>query len=294
MMDCKKALERDRRRHRDAPRTGCARRASPARRSAPAASADQGAIDVRRRRQRRRARRAQLRDRLRRQGRRLQARARRRSRKLVVDEGDADLGAQADRRRDGRRLRQAARRARSARRSSSAGSSASRPTDGLLDGYKHIQNERGTIGVLVELGGVDPPTPRPARSRTTSPCTSPAPRPATSPATTSRPTRSSASATILEAQTRERGQARAGAGPRSSRASSTASTRTGRAASSSRSSRTTKPTIGALVDGARRRCHRAPLRPGQDRRGVDAPDRRTKGAADDREPVPPSGAQALG
>ena len=27
--------------------------------------------------------------------------------------------------------------------------------DGLLDGYKHIQNERGTVGVLVELGGVD-------------------------------------------------------------------------------------------------------------------------------------------
>ncbi|MGH8985476.1 MAG: translation elongation factor Ts [Acidimicrobiia bacterium] len=27
--------------------------------------------------------------------------------------------------------------------------------DGLLDAYKHIQNERGTIGVLVELGGVD-------------------------------------------------------------------------------------------------------------------------------------------
>ena len=27
--------------------------------------------------------------------------------------------------------------------------------DGLLDGYKHIQNDRGTIGVLVELGGVD-------------------------------------------------------------------------------------------------------------------------------------------
>jgi elongation factor Ts len=27
--------------------------------------------------------------------------------------------------------------------------------DGLLDGYKHIQNERGVIGVLVELGGVD-------------------------------------------------------------------------------------------------------------------------------------------
>jgi len=29
-------------------------------------------------------------------------------------------------------------------------------TDGLLDGYKHVQNDRGTIGVLVELGGVDP------------------------------------------------------------------------------------------------------------------------------------------
>ena len=27
--------------------------------------------------------------------------------------------------------------------------------DGLIDGYKHIQNDRGTIGVLVELGGVD-------------------------------------------------------------------------------------------------------------------------------------------
>ena len=26
----------------------------------------------------------------------------------------------------------------------------------MLDGYKHVQNDRGTIGVLVELGGVDP------------------------------------------------------------------------------------------------------------------------------------------
>lgn len=32
--------------------------------------------------------------------------------------------------------------------------------DGLLDGYKHIQQERGTIGVLVELGGVDPANAR--------------------------------------------------------------------------------------------------------------------------------------
>ncbi len=28
--------------------------------------------------------------------------------------------------------------------------------DGILDGYKHIQNDRGTIGVLVELAGVSP------------------------------------------------------------------------------------------------------------------------------------------
>jgi elongation factor Ts len=27
--------------------------------------------------------------------------------------------------------------------------------DGLLDGYRHVQNERGTVGVLVELGGVE-------------------------------------------------------------------------------------------------------------------------------------------
>ena len=29
-------------------------------------------------------------------------------------------------------------------------------TDGLLDGYQHIQAGRGTIGVLVEVGGADP------------------------------------------------------------------------------------------------------------------------------------------
>jgi elongation factor Ts len=28
--------------------------------------------------------------------------------------------------------------------------------DGVVDGYKHIQSDRGTIGVLVEVGGVDP------------------------------------------------------------------------------------------------------------------------------------------
>lgn len=29
-------------------------------------------------------------------------------------------------------------------------------TDGLLDGYVHVQNERGVMGVLVEVAGVDP------------------------------------------------------------------------------------------------------------------------------------------
>ena len=31
---------------------------------------------------------------------------------------------------------------------------------GLVEGYKHIQSERGTIGVLVELTGVDPSDPK--------------------------------------------------------------------------------------------------------------------------------------
>jgi len=33
-------------------------------------------------------------------------------------------------------------------------------TDSLVDGYRHVQNGRGTIGVLVEMGGVDPADPR--------------------------------------------------------------------------------------------------------------------------------------
>jgi elongation factor Ts len=32
--------------------------------------------------------------------------------------------------------------------------------DGLIEGYKHIQQERGTIGVLLELSGVDPTDPK--------------------------------------------------------------------------------------------------------------------------------------
>ena len=33
-------------------------------------------------------------------------------------------------------------------------------TDGIIDGYKHMQSDRGNIGVLVELGGVDASDPR--------------------------------------------------------------------------------------------------------------------------------------
>ena len=32
--------------------------------------------------------------------------------------------------------------------------------DGLIEGYKHLQNDRGTIGVLVEISGVDPSDPK--------------------------------------------------------------------------------------------------------------------------------------
>lgn len=32
--------------------------------------------------------------------------------------------------------------------------------DGILDGYKHLQSDRGTIGVIVELGGVSPTDPK--------------------------------------------------------------------------------------------------------------------------------------
>ena len=81
----------ERRRHGGGQGLAAQARASPARRSATGRAADQGAIDVARRRQRRRARRAHLRDRLRRQGRRLHRHRRRARRSLVADEGDDEL-----------------------------------------------------------------------------------------------------------------------------------------------------------------------------------------------------------
>ena len=58
--------------------------------------------------------------------------------------------------------------------------------DGLVDSYTHMQNNRGTIGVLVDLGGVDPPTRMHRLSPTRSRCTSRSRRPAISRATTCR------------------------------------------------------------------------------------------------------------
>jgi elongation factor Ts len=74
---------------------------------------------------------------------------------LVIENGDADLGAQKI---DGETVDEFVK--------GLAGSLGENiqlgrvvrmeTSDGLLDAYKHVQNERGTIGVLVELGGVDP------------------------------------------------------------------------------------------------------------------------------------------
>jgi elongation factor Ts len=74
--------------------------------------------------------------------------------KLVHDEGDADLGAKTV---NGEPVDEFVKGL-----SGSLGEkieigrvSRFETADGLLDGYKHIQNDRGTVGVLVELGGVD-------------------------------------------------------------------------------------------------------------------------------------------
>ena len=144
-------------------------------------------------------------------------------------------------------------------------------TDGLLDGYKHIQNERGIVGVLVELGGVDPAT-RKAREVAHDIAlhiASAAPR-YVSPRRRARRRRRRASATILEAQTRDEGKPEQALGQDRRRASSTGSSRTV-ALLEQPFVKDPKTTIGALVDGLGGGRHRPPLRPRQDRRGVDAP-----------------------
>ena len=177
MMDCKKALaetDGDIERAKDWLREkGIAGAAKQAGRDAERRR-DRGA----RRRQRRRARRAQLRDRLRRQGRRVQA-GRRRARAARGRARRARPRHAADQRRVGRRLREGS--VGHARREDRA-----RPRRPVRDHrrpastrYKHIQNERGVVGVLVELGGVDPSNAQGhERSPTTSRCTSRARHPA--------------------------------------------------------------------------------------------------------------------
>ena len=107
--------------------------------------------------------------------------------------------------------------------------------DGLLDAYKHIQNERGVVGVLVELGGVDPSN---ANAREVAHDIAlhmpPAPRPAGPLVRTCRPTWSSASARSTRASPARRASPKR-RGPRSSTARSTGSTRPIRAARSSSS-----------------------------------------------------------
>ena len=154
MMDCKQALEEndgDLEAAKDWLRkkglAGASKRAGRA--------ADQGAIDVARRGRRRRARRAHRRDRLRRQGRRLHRDRRRSSRGSRSSEARTSSPSSRS------RARRSASTSRSSRRKLGENVALGRvvvfeTADGLLDGYKHVQNDRGTIGVLVELGGVDP------------------------------------------------------------------------------------------------------------------------------------------
>jgi elongation factor Ts len=74
--------------------------------------------------------------------------------KIVVDEGDADLGARTL---DGERVDDFVKGL-----SGTLGEKIEigrvvrfETTGGLIDAYKHVQNERGVVGVLVELAGVD-------------------------------------------------------------------------------------------------------------------------------------------
>jgi elongation factor Ts len=73
---------------------------------------------------------------------------------LVLDSGDADLGSQQI---DGESVDDFVKGlAGSLGENIQLGRVVRMETDGgLIDAYKHVQNERGVVGVLVELGGVD-------------------------------------------------------------------------------------------------------------------------------------------
>ena len=206
MMDCKRALEESRRRPRG--REGLAAQEGPRRRgrSVTTAAADQGAVEV------------------------------------VVDGGvgavvelncETDFVAKgsefkaavANARRPGGRERRRRHRSGQAFEGSTVGETITQlgstlgerielgrvaryeTADGILDGYKHVQNDRGTIGVLVELGGVDPcerggprrgPRHRPAHRERGAPVRQPR--------TTCPPTRSRRSASCSTELTRNEGK----------------------------------------------------------------------------------------
>ena len=267
MMDCKKRARRDRRRHGRGQGLAARRRASPARRSATGAT-----------RTRARSRcvvegnvgalvelncetdfvaKGDVFKQARRPG----------SRELVLEQGDDDLGDEVLRRRDRRRLREGP--VRHARREDRA-----RPRRPVRDGRRSARRlqaraERARRRRRARRARRRRPGRRQghARSRTTSRCTSPARRRVTSPRRRARPTSSTGSATVLEAQTARRGQARAGAGRRSSTGKLNGFFKTV-ALLEQPFVKDQKTTIEALVDGLGGDAHRAPLRPRQDRRGV--------------------------
>ena len=154
MMDCKTGARGERRRHRGG--QGLAAQEGPRRRGqARRARGRAGRGRGGRRRRRRRARRANCETDFVAKGDDFTGTRRRARRSSRSTQGDArPRGAARSRARRSTSTSRSSRPS-SARTSSSVASSCFETTDGLLDGYKHIQNERGTIGVLVELGGVD-------------------------------------------------------------------------------------------------------------------------------------------
>ena len=117
-------------------------------------AAEQGAVEVLVEGRCRRARRAHRRDRLRRQGRAVHDHRRRASPELALEQGQQDLEKlQFEGATVGEHVAQMA--AKLGENVALGRVVVFETTDGVLDGYKHVQNGRGTIGVLVEIAGAD-------------------------------------------------------------------------------------------------------------------------------------------
>ena len=165
MLDCKTGARGDRRRPRGGhglaaregprPKAGKLATARPPR--ARSTSLVDGNVGAHRR--------AELQHRLRGQGCRLHGDRARRLAKLVARRGRRRCRRAAVRGRDGRRARCTQLAAKLGENVSLGRVVVFETSDGLLDGYTHTQNDRGTIGVLVELGGVDPADAQGAGSR---------------------------------------------------------------------------------------------------------------------------------